>query len=347
MQNLLSELEKARVELNAFEKIVKKSESSKSGGGKDAKQLMQALESASSRLEGKIQKAAKDFEQVTMKVEAIRNQLDEDKSAAEIEKMRNELDEIKFVRTELLKSAKSLLVEVKAMGEKTDAITGKIRAIQQARNVKTSPQILREEVEEIYGKAVRDSQEIMNELQNNLMVVRKQVQDYSQTAYQYQNIKAHLNSIQTQYSRESGELDKMLTVLEEAQGRYMQDLQKSKESLGGQKAEYDEMVGKAKRIELVLDNIHSLKAEGKKLSTKLKGLMMESQVVDMAYPGTKKGMSARAGRGRREVDSVLPQELVQKINLSAEEEKAFDKKRQELRWLIHKMSKQDRSPSGA
>ncbi|PIT84281.1 hypothetical protein COU37_03880 [Candidatus Micrarchaeota archaeon CG10_big_fil_rev_8_21_14_0_10_45_29] len=389
LQQLRSELGKARGELLAFEANAKniKTDSKK---GESPQELMKALEKASAEIEAKVNKTASGFEQISKKINEMRIQVDEQKGAQEMAQMRQEMDDLKFARSELLKSAKSFLIEVKEMGERMNSLDAKYEQMLKGKEGISDPAKLRQEVEGLYKTAVADSQEIMGKLQNDLATVRSQIQEYSKVSYTSQNLQAHLSGIQAQYEKESGELDTMLNSLERAQKKYDEDLKKTTGALGERKEEYEKLIEKGKRIEMMLSNVNELNAEGQKLSTKLKGLMMEAQVVDMAAPNgakakyapAKKGLWGKyggklAGSGGRkdsggvqkspvmgsadnsaansrfEADeasagrSALPASIVEKISKSEKEEKEFEKKREELRWLIHKMWDEEKGNSAS
>lgn len=346
--SLAEELEKAKIELGSFKKLMDEANTHK-GKKTDADKLAKELDSAASKLESMIQSNSAEFENMKTKIEKLRLKFDDDRSMQEIGALKEEIEDVKFARNELLKSAKALLSEVKDMGEKAESLEARLKTVEESRMGKANPERMREEIEQLHQKATKDSETIMYQMQNNFMSVKKSIHDYSQAIYQYENIKAHLNSLQNQYNGESAELGRMLGTLEVAQKKYVEDLKKAKESLGGRKAQYEDLIEKAKRVEMILGNIQSLKAEGNKLSTRLKGLVMETQVVDSAAAGVQ-AQSRAQNAGNAKASTVdtsgyegLPPELVQKIKLTEAEEAEFEKKREELRWLIHKMSKEDRS----
>jgi len=361
LRELEGQLSHARKELYEFEEVLKRSPA-KEGGGEDAKKLMEKLEKISNSLETKVKDSSTRFNEITTKVEAIREDLETDTTSGQLASVKSELEEIKFARNELVKSAKALLEEAGAMGKRQKLLSDKVETIEQVRGQKVDSKKLKEEIESTYSGAMKASKEVMDEMQNNLMVVRKQIQDYSQAAYKYQSLNANLQNVQNRYSQESGQLSELLHNLDEAGAKYDADLNVARETLGSNKEEFEKLLNKAKQIDLMLSNIRDLQIEGKKLATTLKGLVMEANVVDMAAPeGVKKGAPvympaadvkrklegkvAAAISGAANSVGEVSADIAQRITLTEAEEKDFEKKREELRWLIHKMWEDDRSSS--
>lgn len=354
LHELEGQLKHARVELGEFEEVLRNSPAAREAGDKDTAKLMEKLESASSSLEQKVRESAASFEEITNKVNAIKEDLESDTSGQQLVEVKKDLEEVKFARNELVKSAKALLQEAADMGKRQKILSDKVAMIESVRSDKVDAKKMGVEIDVIYKKAMKASKDTMYEMQNNLMVVRKQIQDYSQAAYKYQSLKTNLESIQSRYTQESAQLSQLLHKLDAAQAKYDTDLKEAQNSLGDKKEKFDALLNKVKQIDLMLSNISEMRVEGKKLSTKLKGLMMESNIVDMAAPeGVKSGAPVYmpAANVKRQLEGQVASvagagsvsaDIAQKITLTAAEEKEFEKKREELRWLIHKMWEDDR-----
>ncbi|MFH0927242.1 MAG: hypothetical protein V1822_01560 [Candidatus Micrarchaeota archaeon] len=358
LKELSGELEMAREELAEFEKAMKDQPASQKGGrGDEGKELLQKLEKASTTLEEKVRVSSQEFENITNQINAIRDDLESDTSSQQLEQVKSELEDIRFARNELVKSAKALLQEASEMGKRQKSLDERVGAIESVRSNKADAPKIREEIDAAYKKATKASRDVMYEMQNNMQAVKKQIQDYSQAAYRYQSLQGHLQNIEGGYSKESAQLNELLHRLDEAQAKYDADLKNAQETLGDKKEKFEGLLNKVKQIDLMLSNIRELEIEGKKLSTRLKGLMMEANVIDMAAPeGVKSGAPVYMpaadvrrkleGRGKPAAAGAgtapISHELAQKITLSEEEEKEFEKKREELRWLIHRMWEEDR-----
>ncbi len=365
-KNNLKQLEKelidARKELSQFEEEIKNSPVTENQKKEGSEELMQKLDGACSSIEQKIANTSQEFEQIVDRLNTIARDLDGDDSSKMLEQIKSELDEVKFARNELVKSAKALLEEAKDMGERQSILSQRVLAIEKVRGQKFDPKKLKVEIEGIYEQAVKSSKEIMDQMQNDLLVVRKQIQDYSQATYKYQTISSRVQNIQNRYNVESSQLSALLTNLEQAQTKYANDLEDAKKMLGSNKEQFETLLNKAKQIDLMLSNVNDLKVEGEKLATHLKGLIREAQIVDMAAPTdarqmlkTQKSpvhMPVAQVRNKLENDSVIDddihtqeqyKQISDKITLTEQEERDFEKKREELRWLIHRMWEEDRA----
>lgn len=355
------ELDRFENDVKSFEEFIKKSEAANSGTTKkDGKQLLKNFEIASDRLDKKIAESAKNYERLNKQIEELHTEVSEDKSREELEELKGTLSDLRFSRDELAKTAKTLLEEVENFDSQIEHVGERIKDIEKRKSRYKNPETIAKELEKVSDTARKQSEAVMYELQNNLMVVRKQIEEYTQAQYQYQNITAHMNSLRQQYSREGADVNSLIKTLDDAQKKYIKDLETIQKSLGEQQTEYKNLTEKAKRIDMILNNIKSLKAEGENLSSRLRSLIKEAEIVKMAAPAEYRARNTSttslnqksgtveslvSGQIGSEFDS-LPPELVQKINLTREEEQAFERKREELRWLIHKMWEEDRS-SGA
>ena len=361
LDKLKNDLDRFKIEVGTFEKFLQKSKEAKDSIGKtDAKILVSAFETAGDRLDKKIAESATKFEKLNKELRGLQTMLSADNSQQEISELKSTLNDLKFSRTELMKAAKEMLGEVTNMDTQIKEISSKVDEIDIRKKDMKNPKELVAQINKISKQARTESEAVMFELQNNMMVVRKQIQDYTQAQYQYQNINAHVSGMRAEYAKESRDIAKLLKSLDTAQNKYLADLEMIKTSLGDQQSEYENISHKAKRIDMILTNIKSLRAEGESLSTKLRGLIKEAEFVRMAAPAstakympTENKKSENTGAVSSSISSEissefdsLPKELIEKINLTHEEERAFDKKREELRWLIHKMWEQDRD-SGA
>ncbi len=387
LQELRADLEKFRGEVEGFEANLQKApEGARRAGGaagrsgrgggaaggegaRDVGAQMEELSEVQGRLEEKLRATDSQFSSLEGEIRRLSEQASADKSLDELTEMKTAVEDLKFARTEMAKSADALRNDVRSLGGEIENLTERLDDAEARKAGAVSPKKVVAALAELSRQASRERESTLGELNKNLEAVRKQMQAYSQAQYQYQTIKTHLESLKAQYAKESEELEQFLSLLDGASKRYAKDLATAKTSLVAGQSEYEDMLQKARTVQGVLSQIESLRSEGEALSTKLRGVIKEAQVVALSAPASGRGAGGNGasgggagagggasggagagaggmGAGPEGIDN-LPPELVQRIALTTSEEEQFEKKREELRGLIRKMWEEDRKPPNA
>lgn len=340
------ELDSLKSEMELLSEGQKRATTGTARKGKDTSAAqIETLQKAEEKIGAQLKKFNESFSDVDSKIISVREVLSKDKTLDELSHLKSSIADLQFAKGEILKTVEGLQDESKQMGDEVDKLAHRVREIELKKFNVANPKKLLAQLDETAAAARQERDTTLAELQKSLEMVRKQLQAYSQLQYQYQTLNARVASLQSSYMRETEEVDQFVNALETAYKKYSKDLTGLTEALDGQKAKYDDMQRKAKHIELVLGQLEGLKQEGDGLSIKLKGVLREAQVVGMKTPGAEgKGAAPdsnlRAAGLRGKVQ--LPEELVQRIKLTTQEEADFERKREELRGLIKKMWEDDR-----
>ncbi|MCX8163444.1 MAG: hypothetical protein N3D10_02705 [Candidatus Micrarchaeota archaeon] len=305
------------------------------------RELKTKMDEVSTKIENKIEEINKIFEEINKIYSVFEEKVKTTDYNKELERLTTELNDLKYAKQELLKLAKSILLESKEIEKKTEQINSQMQQIKQQLQT-YKPDEIEQKINALYNKAIQESRELAGPLKEEFFNIKETINKYSNFLYKYQEAINRLESAEDKYQKESAEIMKIIDMLEDARQKYLKDVEEAKNSLGENKQRYEQLLQRAKKIEMILANIDELKQEGQKLSKKLKGLMMETEIIDIALPedeiDTKK---------LTKEEDYIPTQLVKKIELTKKEEEEFERKKQELTFLIEKLlrEQEESSPS--
>ncbi|MFN3909816.1 MAG: hypothetical protein ACK4J0_01105 [Candidatus Anstonellaceae archaeon] len=341
MQTMYSEIKKTSSNLIEIKKII---EEQIPLDEKKSNELLKRMDDFSVQIEKKISKINDAFEQINKLFALYTQQKEKEDFSEKLKNLEKEIAELKYTKKEMLKVAKSVLLEAQEIDQKTKEIETKIEEIKKEKEEEMPLEEIKEKIESLYVQIIEESKEISLPLQTEYKNMKTTISEYSNLLYNYREIVNKLESIEDKYQKEAAELTKIIDMIEDARRKYLKDLEDAKNSLGENRKQYQQLLEKSKRIELILSNVNELKQEGEKLSKKLKGIVMETEIVDIAAPketgSIKNKISIDSGYNEKP-EEYLPFDLVKKIELTQKEEKEFEKKREELTYLITKLLKEE------
>ncbi|GEM_PF-1923159 len=340
------ELSSLKSEMDTLAEGQKKSAAPRKGK-EDASAQIEMLQKAEEKLERQLREFNEMYSDVDAKIGAMTESLSKDRTMDELSSMKSSIADLQFAKGEILKSVEGLNEEAKQVGDEVEKLSRRVREIELKKVSTANPKKLLAQLDETAYAARQERDTTLAELQKSLEMVRKQLQAYSQLQYQYQTLNARVASLQSSYSRETEEVEQFVVALDSAYKKYSKDMENLSSALDEQKRKYGEIQQRAKGIEVVLGQLDILKQEGDSLAIKLKGVLKEAQVVSMKSPNAAAVTAGGKSSHVPQAAPQLPEELVQRINLTAQEEAEFERKREELRGLIRKMWEDDRgSKSG-
>ncbi len=361
-----------RNELAEFEKALK--EMPGQGNNPALAAQMKKLADTEDRLQSKMKGAKGVFENVEKEIKTVQNRLEADHTMDEIAQLKGSLSDLEFSRAEMAKTAQTILQETKMMDTEIGKLQEKIKEVETRKETTFHPRKMLEQVTAVAKQVEKERSEVVGDLEKNLDAVRKQVQAYSQAQYQYQTITTRIEALRTQLAKQGEELTELAGAMASASQVYTKDLSDAQARLNEQQAKYAKLEEKAKQVEFVLGHLSELKVEGDALSAKLNGILKEAKFVSSLAPegmretARKKGEADTSREAVRAAETAvtgaasalgsgeagtsprrgptglegLPPELVQKIAITSAEEEEFERKREELGFLIRKMWEEDR-----
>jgi chromosome segregation ATPase len=295
---------------------------------KKSSEFLERIEKFQKNVETKLSYINNSINEINNKVNQIRNQ-DDNALATKVALLEKNLADLKDAKNETLKIARYLLVEVKKFNQDIERIEQELSEIKE--KVKTSSnEKIKQEIEMLYSKLIRETKELIGPMKIEFNNIKESANEYATFIYEFKNILNRLEAIEDKYQKEAAEIVKIIDMIEETRNKYLKDLEEAKNSLGNNKLVYEQLLEKAKKIELILSNIDTLKKEGEGLARKLKGLQMETEIAQIALPN-------QMSKKELEEDQELPFELVKKIELTKKEKEEFERKRDQLKALIDEL----------
>ncbi|VVB56882.1 Chromosome partition protein Smc [uncultured archaeon] len=371
---LKTDLASMRSEMAEFQKALESLPGRE--GQPEIEEQMKKLGSAEDQLENRLKAARQVFDSVQEHVNALQARLAADKTAEEIETLKHTMADLSFARAEMEKTGTNILHESKMLGEELEHAQAKLKQIEAHKLEKVNPKKMMEQASEMSKKVQAERETVLHDLEQTLEAVKKQVQAYAQTQYQYQTISARIESMGAALNKNSTELEEMEKTLSRAGQTYSKDLADARDELEKERGEYDEMAKKAKDIEEMLSHLQELGKAGEQLEIKLHGLIKEAQIYGLTAPAMSAGKTEKEGKGAKGSGSggaagatgpkgpaygagvpvppgsraggepELPPELARRVAITSAEEEEFEKKRQELSLLVKRMWDEDRKPKG-
>ena len=325
-------------------------------GRPNIKGEVEKLTAAEGQLKEKLDKATKLFDTVQGEIDVVKGRLASDHSLEDLGRLQQVVEDLQFARAEMEKTTSTILNETKMMEDEIASLGKRLKEIESKKGDKFNPKKLRDQVDVLSKSVEKERAGMLEDLDKSLQAVRKQVELYSQTQYQYQNISTRIESLRSALTQSNAELENMEQSISTANKTYAKDIAEAHADLESEKAEYDQMAAKAKQVEMILGHLQEIKGEGEALSLKLKGIIKEAQVYGLtssmvAETGGRSGAAERGVSNR--MAPVLPAateggtispELARRIELTTQEEEDFERKRQEMSLLVRKMWEEDRKP---
>ncbi|MEM4197015.1 MAG: hypothetical protein QXV64_02780, partial [Candidatus Anstonellaceae archaeon] len=333
LQTMHNEIKKASTTLVEINSLIRQD------GGIDTKkalELKERMDQLNKKIEEKVEKINRTFEEINKIYSTFEEKIKDVDYNAQISQIKNELNDLKYSKQELLKLAKNILLEEKEIEEKSNQLNKRLEEISE-QIVDYKPGEIEKRIQKLYSMIIEDSKELAGPLKEEFNNIKETINNYSNLLYNYQQTIQRLENIQDKYQREAAEIAKIIDMIEDARNKYLKDIQDAKESLGENKQRYEQLLERAKKIEMILTNVDELKEEGKKLSNKLKGLMMETEIVEVTVPSEKE----KSMMQQESAEQYLPFQLVKKIELTKKEEEEFKRKKEELSFLIEKLIREE------
>ncbi|MFH1094909.1 MAG: hypothetical protein V1728_01710, partial [Candidatus Micrarchaeota archaeon] len=243
-----------------------------------------ALAQLQARLEAKISAHEAKSAQIEEQMRAMRASGGPDRGGAEMEALKNGIVELKFSKAELTKAMQSIMAEVKSLDGQVEGIEAHLAQIAKKDGAGAGQKKTMDRLELMVKESLKERTEAARSMHADLEIVQKQIEALSHAQYQFQNIQAHLGSLQSQFQHENEDIERLSGDVENAQSKYVDDLDTARRNLEEQEGKYQELERKSQTIRDVLGRLERLKDEGEALSGRLKGILKEAQVVRMAAP---------------------------------------------------------------
>jgi chromosome segregation ATPase len=278
------------------------------------------------------------FEALNARLDDFRKRIEEGKQDEKLALLKTELEEAQEMKNELSGALEAVAEEQKTLGEKMASLASKVSSFEDGEDSLAGTKKRLEELRSMGEDAKKQKQTVQKQLDDSLSIIKKHSSKLTdvlarQSGYQQkmQEMKDDYVDISEEISRANEELAAKQKEVSSRLSAQMESLNSAKGGTGGLNSDELQKVSFLLRE---LSREQALLEEKMRLLSKESDLLkMESQAVATASKsGTQQVQQKKADEGGQE--SLA---FVEKVRLSQGEEAEFERKREELRSLIHKM----------
>jgi len=281
------------------------------------------LKNYAKKLDAQAEEARDAYDLVLKKIAALQKKLEEEDPTSLARSLHSDLEIAISSQKQLSSTLQEALLGQKELQEQISRIANGIRQMENS-STEFDAKKFRSQLDSIQKSAQNASQKVLADLEATRSSVDEQLAKIEALQLQEKGISEAVGGIRKEFNSLSEHVSDTTTQLKQA-------AQTFEDSISPELAELESISGKLSDISLKKVQIEKLAAQAKELrmqhselSSKLSALEKESNLLGILS------------------DEPAPPSLVEKINLTTEEEMEFDRKREELRSLIKKMWDDDR-----
>lgn len=306
---------------------------------------LSVLKNFESTLQSQIDDNETFFGAFEARLEDFRRRIEEGKSDERISELQGELAQIKGLKTELAGAMEALADEQQSLHTRVAEVEKRIGEYSEQEGSIAGTRKKLSELRRMAEDARKQKEAVAEQLADAISLVRKQSSKLSAL----QKKESEASSMQQQIK------DEYIDIAEEIARANDEVISRQKDiarKLASQMAALETLKAGAagpvdkEEIQKVSFMLREMKREQELLAAKVKGLVREAEIVRLEAELGAKPVKALPKRTEEEQQKSVA--FVEKIRLSQDEEGEFERKREELRSLIHRMweeSKGGPSPS--
>ncbi|MBS3069543.1 hypothetical protein J4441_04215 [Candidatus Micrarchaeota archaeon] len=281
------------------------------------------LKNYASKIAQQQEQSQEAFASITKKISALSSKLEQDDAASLARSLRSDLELAMNAQKQLSNSMQEALLGQKALQEQISGIAAGIKRMESA-SLEFDATKFRSQLDAAQKSASAAAQKADAELGSTLNSINAQLAKIEAMQMQEKGIADAVRGMKKEYGELSGRVHDTSLQLRSAASTYEESVAPGIEEIERMRGKLSDLSLKKGEIEKMLQNVRTLRMQYDELSSKLLQLEKESEVLGILS------------------DEPPPPALVEKINLTSEEEAEFDRKREELRMLIRKMWDEDK-----
>ena len=273
------------------------------------------------------------------RAEDFRKQIEGNKGSSAVETIKGEMAEVRALKNELAGA-------IEAVADEQKSLTGKIAMLEkkfadmseeEGGSVGAARKKLTE-LRRMEEDAKKQKDAVAEQLADALSLAKKQAAKVEEILSSASTTEAKMKELKDDYIDISEELARANDELMQKQKEISQKIASQTSALELAKGGAAGKISK-EEIQKVSFLLRELRREHQVLEGKVKMLAKEAEILKIsAQPGAAAGAGGRPG---------MPSSLVERVELSEQEEGDFEKKREELRALIRKMWEESKSGKGS
>ncbi len=285
------------------------------------------------------------FDALNARLDDFRKRMEAGKEDEKLAALKTELDGVQEMKNELSSALEAVAEEQKSLGEKMAALAGKVTGFEDGEDSLAGTKKRLDELRRMGEDAKKQKETVQKQLDDSLSIIKKHSSKLSDMLARQSSYQKKMQEMKDDYVDISEEVSK---ANEELAGR-------QKEVSARLSTQMDALSNAAKgvagglssdEIQKVSFLLRELSREQALLEEKMRLLSRESDLLKMES----QAVAVSSKTGAQQVQQKKPEDggqeslaFVEKVRLSQGEEAEFERKREELRSLIHKMWEESKS----
>ncbi|VVB58010.1 Chromosome partition protein Smc [Candidatus Anstonella stagnisolia] len=281
------------------------------------------LKSYAKKLDSQAEDAKGAYDSVLKKIAALQKKLEDEDPTSLARSLRSDLELAISSQKQLSSTLQEALLEQKGLQEQISRIANSIKEMERS-STEFDAKKFRSQLDSVQKSAEGASQKVLADLEGTRASVDEQLAKIEALQLQEKGIGEAVSSLRKEFNELSEHVLDTTTQLKQAAETFENSISPELAELEGISGKLSDISLKKVQIEKLAGQAKELRMQHSELSSKLSALEKESNLLGILS------------------DEPAPPSLVEKINLTSEEEAEFDKKREELRSLIKKMWDEDK-----
>ena len=289
-------------------------------------------------LESQLQDTESFFGEYEGKMDGLKKDAEQDRGQTTLEKFREDLAGIRELKNELSEAIEAINEEHKALGAKLEGVEAAVAKIKDTQSSGSRAKKLAE-IKKLSEEAKKQKAAVKGQLQDALLALRKETAKFEDLLKRQAESRKESDGLQDEYVEIANELEQASQELaareKEISGKLTSQLSLLQAGgAGSARASSEEL----QKISFLL---RELRREQALLEEKVHGLSKEAEILTIEAVNSPGRDDAGASAAQE-----APTALVEKVKLSEDEAKEFERKRFELRSLIQKMWEENKGGKG-
>jgi len=305
-------------------------------GERDAEKELAILRNFESTLQSQISDNETFFEAFETRLEDFRKRIEEGKPDARIAELKSDIAELKSLKSELLGAIEAVAEEQKSVSEKVAALDKKISDFAEQEYSLASAKKKLAELRKMREDAKKQRAAINEQLADALSLVKRHAAKIREMEKREYEAAMRQQELKDEYI----DIAEEISLANDELARKEKEISARIASQLASLAEFEEKQGSLREDELekVAYLLQELRKEQELLEGRVRALRKESDIISMSAESAK----GKAGSLATQAEKEQAAAFVEKVKLSQQEESEFERKREELRALIHKMWEESR-----
>jgi chromosome segregation ATPase len=308
---------------SSLDGVMKKSKDAAKAPGtsRGLKEDIELLKNFEAKLKSQVDEVEEAYAQIQGQMEQLQLSLAKNTAAEEITKLRERMAAAEIAKHELDSALRDIGEEQRRISTEMASISTSLSALSK-KSASTDRSSALATLKKLQEKALRESDEIKEELRESLALVNKQMSKYSQLELDQEEVVQSLESIQSDFFELEDEINKTMEGINASIDSYKKDIVPQIDLLQREGPKILALSSKRPELKKVISDLEELKGMQEQITSSLEGLARQAELIALQKP---------------EQYAKGSQIILDKVTLTESEREEFEKKREELRGLISKL----------